>query len=47
MRRLFWLPLGLFTILALAVLAALVAMSWRSLDRLQPVQNHLVHIARI
>lgn len=47
MRRFLWLPVGLSAVLVLLVLAALVAMSWRSLDRLRPVQDHLAHIARI
>jgi signal transduction histidine kinase len=47
MRRFFWLPLGVSVVLALVVLAALVLMSWRGLDRLRPVQDHLTHIARI
>ena len=46
-QRFFWLPLGLASVVVLAVLAALVVMSWLSLDRLQPVQAHLAHIARI
>jgi two-component system NtrC family sensor kinase len=47
MRRVFWLPLGLSAGLVIAVLAGLVTMSWHSLDRLQPLQHHLAHIARI
>ena len=47
MHRFFWLPLAVSAVLALAVLAGLIAMSWRSLDRLRPVQTHLAHIARI
>ncbi len=47
MRRFFWLPIGLSALVVLMVLAGLVAMSWRSLDRLRPVQHHLAHIARI
>lgn len=46
-RRLFWLPLSLASLLVLAVLAGLVAVSWRGLDRIRPVQTHLAHIARI
>jgi len=46
-RRLFWLPLGLTSLLVLTVLAALVAVSWRGLERIRPVQAHLAHIARI
>jgi two-component system NtrC family sensor kinase len=47
MRWLFWLPLSLSAVLVLVVLAGLVAVSWRSLERLQPVQRHLAHIGRI
>lgn len=46
-RRYFWVPLGLSMMLGLLVLAALAVMSWRSLERLQPLQAHLQHIARI
>lgn len=46
-RRFFWLPLGMSGVLVLLVLIGLVVMSWRSLDRLRPVQEHLAHIARI
>jgi len=46
-RRLFWLPLGLTFLLVLAVLAGLVTVSWRGLERIRPVQAHLAHIARI
>lgn len=46
-RRFFWLPLGVSGVLILVVLVGLVAMSWRSLDRLRPVQQHLADIARI
>lgn len=47
MRRFFWLPLGVSAFLVLVALAGLVAVSWRNLDRLQPVRNHLEHIAGI
>lgn len=47
MQRFFWLPLGISGLLVAAVLATLVAMSWRNLERLQPVQDHLTHITRI
>ena len=47
MRRIFWLPLIVCAALALAGLAGLTAMSWRSLDRLRPAQAHLAHIGRI
>ena len=46
-RRLFWLPLGLSALLVLAVLVALVTVSWCGLERVRPVQAHLAHIARI
>jgi len=46
-RRLFWLPLGLSALLLLAVLVALVTVSWRGLERVRPVQAHFAHIARI
>ena len=47
LRRLFWLPLGLTFLLVLVVLAGLVAVSWRGLERIRPVQAHLAHIARV
>ena len=47
MRRFFWLPLGLSGAVVLLALIGLVAMSWRSLDRLRPVQEHLSNITRI
>jgi signal transduction histidine kinase len=47
MRRFFWLPLGLAGVVVFLALVALVAMSWRSLDRLRPVQEHLSNITRI
>jgi two-component system NtrC family sensor kinase len=47
LRRLFWLPLSLTFLLMLVVLAGLVAVSWRGLERIRPVQAHLAHIARI
>jgi len=46
-RRLFWLPLVLTSILVVVVLVGLVAVSWRDLDRIRPVQAHLAYIARI
>lgn len=46
-RGIFWLPLIFTAVLMLVVLVGLVMMSWRSLDRLGPVQEHLAHIARI
>jgi two-component system, NtrC family, sensor kinase len=46
-RRLFWLPLGLASLLVLVVLAGLVTVSWRGLERIRPVQAHVLHIARI
>jgi signal transduction histidine kinase len=47
MRRLFWVPLGLASLVVLAVLAGLVAVSWRGLERIRPVEAHLAHISRI
>jgi two-component system NtrC family sensor kinase len=47
LRRLFWLPLSLTFLLVLVVLAVLVVVSWRGLERIRPVQAHLAHIARI
>jgi two-component system NtrC family sensor kinase len=47
MRRFFWLPLGLSAFLVLVALAGLVALSWRNFHRLQPVERHSLHIARI
>lgn len=46
-RRLFWLPLGFSAVLVLMALAGLVVVSWRSLERIQPVQMHLAHVAHI
>jgi len=46
-QRFFWLPLGISGVLVLLVLVGLVVMSWRSLDRLLPVQQHLADITRI
>jgi two-component system, NtrC family, sensor kinase len=46
-QRLFWLPLGITSLLVLAVLAGLVAVAWHGLERVRPVQAHLAHIARI
>jgi signal transduction histidine kinase len=46
-RRLFWLPLGISAVLVLAVLVGLVVVSWRGLERIQPVQAHLAYIGRI
>jgi hypothetical protein len=43
-RRLFLLPLGLS---AFVVLAGLVAVSWRRVEGIRPIQSHLAHIARI
>lgn len=47
LRRLFWLPLGLAAVLIVLVLGTLVGVSWRSLERLQPIQTHLEHIGRL
>jgi len=46
-RRLFLLPLGLSAFVVLAVLAGLVAVSWRGVEGIRPIQSHLAHIARI
>jgi len=46
-RRFFWLPLGLSALLVLTLLIGLVVVSWRSLERIRPVQAHLVHLADI
>jgi len=46
-RRLFWLPMGVSAVLVLTVLVGLVAVSWRSLERIQPVQDHLAYIGRV
>ena len=46
-RRLFWLPLGISAALVLMVLVGLVAVSWRGLERIQPVQAHLAYIGHI
>ncbi len=47
MQRFFWLPLGLSALLVAFALTGLVAMSWRSLDRLRPVQEHLRYMGQI
>lgn len=46
-RRLFWLPLVLTSVLVLVVLLGLVIVSWQDLDRIRPVQAHLANVARI
>jgi len=47
MARFFWLPIGLSSVVVFLVLVALVVISWRSLERMKPVQEHQAHIARI
>jgi two-component system, NtrC family, sensor kinase len=47
MQRFFWLPLGFSVLLVAFTLTGLVAMSWRSLDRLRPVQEHLRYMRQI
>ncbi len=47
MQRFFWLPLGFSVLLVAFALTGLVAMSWRSLDRLRPVQEHLRYMRQI
>ncbi|MET0064875.1 MAG: ATP-binding protein [Candidatus Thiodiazotropha sp.] len=47
MQRFFWLPLGLSALLVAFALTGLVSMSWRSLDRLHPVQEHLLQMGQI
>jgi two-component system NtrC family sensor kinase len=42
-----WLPLSLAAVAMLTVLLALVAVSWRGIERIRPVQAHLAHIGRI
>lgn len=46
-RRLVWLPLGIAAVLVAVSLSGLIAVSWRGLDRIQPVQVHLEHIGRL
>lgn len=46
-QRMFWLPLWLAVGLVLAVLFGMLFLSWRSLDRLAPIEAHLSHIERI
>jgi two-component system, NtrC family, sensor kinase len=47
MRRLFWLPLVMSALLVMAVAGGMVAFSWRTLNHLQPLSDHLAHIARL
>lgn len=46
-RKLFWLPLGVSAVLVFITLCGLVAVSWRGLERIKPVQAHLAHIGLI
>ncbi|MGD2081535.1 MAG: ATP-binding protein [Chromatiales bacterium] len=46
-RRLFWLPLAVSLVLVMTTLGGLVAVSWRGLERIHPVQAHLTDIGRI
>jgi two-component system NtrC family sensor kinase len=46
-RRLFWLPIIVSGVLVVLVLGALVAISWRGLARIQPVQVHSEHVDRL
>jgi len=46
-RRIFWLPVWTSALLVLAVLIGMLLVSWRSLNRLQPIEAHLGHIERI
>jgi signal transduction histidine kinase len=47
MRRMLWLPLWLTAVLVVAVLIGMMAVSWRSLHRLEPIEAHLAHMERI
>lgn len=47
MRKLFWLPVAASAIVVMLVLAGMLTVSWRSLERLKPIESHLVHIERI
>ncbi|MET0090551.1 MAG: ATP-binding protein [Candidatus Thiodiazotropha sp.] len=47
MQRFIWLPLGFSVLLVAFALTGLVAMSWRSLDRLHPVQAHMLNMGQI
>jgi len=42
-----WLPAVLTAVLLLIALALLVGMSWRSLQRLGPVHNHMTEVSRL
>lgn len=46
-RRVFWLPLALSAPLVVALLVGMLLLSWRSLERLEPIEKHLSHVARI
>ncbi|EXJ15386.1 ATP-binding protein [Imhoffiella purpurea] len=46
-RRLFWVPLWISAGLVLVVLVGMLLVSWRSLDRLEPVEAHLAHLEQI
>ncbi|WP_295414037.1 ATP-binding protein [uncultured Thiodictyon sp.] len=46
-RRMFWLPLWMSAGLVVAVLIGMLVVSWRSLERLEPIQSHLAHSERI
>jgi two-component system, NtrC family, sensor kinase len=46
-RRIFWLPIVVSGVLVVLVLAALVAISWHSFARIQPVEVHSAHIRRL
>jgi len=47
LRWLFWLPAVLAAVMVVVMLAALVLVAGRSLQRLDPVQSHLLHIERL
>lgn len=47
LRWLFWLPAALAALFVAAALAALVAVSARSVDRMAPVQRHFDHIEQL
>jgi two-component system, NtrC family, sensor kinase len=46
-RRMFWLPLWIAVVLVIAALIGMLVVAWRGVERLGPIEAHLVHIERI